>query len=103
MGRHSAPMETIPDGVDLSDEAVPLYEEVWDDFSDDGRLTDETVNRVKHWVISMVHGVVVAVALAVGPVLYHEIMGGNYDLPSLWENVSTVAVAAVVSHFRPKR
>lgn len=103
MGRHSVPTETVPDGIDLRDEVVPIVEDLWEDLSDDGRVEGETFDRVKHWVISIIHGLVLAIALAVAPVLYHEIIGGNYDLPSLWESVSTVALAAVVSYIRPKK
>lgn len=103
MGKHGSPVDTVVDRFDLSDEAVPLVQDLWEDFSTDGDLEPETVDRLKHVGISAVHGLVVALVMACWPVIQDAVLGGNLDLPSLAESLRVAVIAAFVSYFRPKR
>lgn len=97
MGKHAG------ENFDLSDEAVFIYDEVIPDLLDDGKLTEANAGRLKHAGLSLLQGVAIAVALAVGPAVWSEIQGGNFDFPSLLHTSYALAVGAVVSYFRKNR
>lgn len=101
MGKHSAPDVTAPDGFDFSDERMPdIFEELWDDFSDDGKLESKTVDRLKRSVLSFVEGLVLAVLMTVGPEVLNEVQNGNFDVPSLVDVAYSTAVAAFWAYVR---
>ncbi|QFG25439.1 hypothetical protein [Actinomadura sp. WMMB 499] len=109
MGKHSRPDVTTEDFPTLPTKAVEdvradqVFQDFWEDFSDDGKLTPETLSKGKHFLISVAHGVAVAVALEVSPVLWDALAAGDVDLPGIVELVRTAAVGALISHFRPRR
>lgn len=94
--------KTRPDGIDLSDEAVWVYEEALPDLLDDGKLSEPTRNRLKQSVEALIKGLLVTVAVTAGPAVWAEIQGGTYDLPSLLNTAYTVGVASVISYFRTR-
>jgi hypothetical protein len=102
VGKHSMdPSETRPDGVDLEDERMDLGTVFWEtaeDYMDDRRLRPETVARLKRTAASLASGLVVAVALASWPVLKGAVLGGDVDLPTLFESVRVAAGAAASAY-----
>ncbi|MEU9871097.1 hypothetical protein AB0C87_24920 [Actinomadura sp. NPDC048021] len=99
MGQHSAPDVTVQD-VDLSDEAVWIYDDLLPDLLEDGKLNAANAGHAKKVGLSLAEGLALTVALTAGPAVWSEIQGGNLDVPSLLMVAYTYGVAAAGSYLR---